>query len=399
VFVHGYNVDGQQARGWQAEMFKRMYWSGNRSRFWGVDWYGSDSQFFDLVTVNYQINVQHAIKTAPAFGLFLNKKMQGPVSIAAHSLGNMLVSSALSDQVGENGQSQPLTANVTKVFMIDAAVATEAFTGGTIPTAYDASNKMVHPDWYGYKPTLGASEWFRLFENDHIGTEPDERKNLTWRNRFKNLPTAIHYYNFYSSGEDVLAEHEGVPGLIDVISEGGRTVWAQQEKLKGKMLRGSILSSRYGGWGFNWVNYAETVVNPVTDETIERIWLPSRANSIAEVDLKTVPFFKGSSAFGNLFSSMGPGNSVVKQQRDKWLAEAFPALTGAAGGPEGTQLDNLNLGAFKAVDMQATLTNGWPQERIDREIEGWRHSDIREVSYLYTYPLFDVFFNPLGATP
>ncbi len=26
VFVHGYNVNQQQARGWQAEFFKRLWW-------------------------------------------------------------------------------------------------------------------------------------------------------------------------------------------------------------------------------------------------------------------------------------------------------------------------------------------------------------------------------------
>ncbi|MCF6179009.1 MAG: hypothetical protein L3J63_06435, partial [Geopsychrobacter sp.] len=39
VFVHGYNVDGQQARGWQSEMFKRMFRAGSKSRFGGADWY------------------------------------------------------------------------------------------------------------------------------------------------------------------------------------------------------------------------------------------------------------------------------------------------------------------------------------------------------------------------
>ena len=36
LFVHGYNVNPNQARGWQAEMFKRLYWSGSPARFYGV---------------------------------------------------------------------------------------------------------------------------------------------------------------------------------------------------------------------------------------------------------------------------------------------------------------------------------------------------------------------------
>ena len=30
VFLHGYNVNGEDARGWHSEMFKRFFWSGNR---------------------------------------------------------------------------------------------------------------------------------------------------------------------------------------------------------------------------------------------------------------------------------------------------------------------------------------------------------------------------------
>ena len=44
VFLHGYNVNQQQARGVESEMFKRFYWSGSRARFYGVTWNGSQSQ-------------------------------------------------------------------------------------------------------------------------------------------------------------------------------------------------------------------------------------------------------------------------------------------------------------------------------------------------------------------
>ena len=390
VFVHGYNVDGQQARGWHSEMFKRMFWSGSRSRFWGVDWYGSESQLFNAVTVNYQINVQNAIKTAPAFRSFLNKQMQGSTSIAAHSLGNMLVASALADQP----TYQPLTAPIAKFFMIDAAVATEAFTGGEVPTVYDGSNKMVHPDWWGYKSILGASEWYRLFYNAQINGEPDARSTLTWRDRFKGLPQTISYYNFYSSGEDILAEHEGVPSFLSATGEGGRTIWAQQEKLKGSMPLGYLLSSSYGGWGFNRDDYLEKFYDE-NGFTGYRVWLSGKANSIAENDLKTVPFFDGGSAFGSLFSSIGPGNSVVRNNRDKWLAEAFPSLTGAAGGPEGVRL-NTTFNPDNVIDMESKISNGWPRERIDQEIEGWRHSDLKNVSYTYIYKIFDNMVNVTG---
>lgn len=44
VMVHGYNVNAESARGWGAEMFKRLYWTGSRAKFYNVTWYGSETQ-------------------------------------------------------------------------------------------------------------------------------------------------------------------------------------------------------------------------------------------------------------------------------------------------------------------------------------------------------------------
>ncbi len=384
VFVHGYNVNGQQARGWQSEMFKRLFWSGSKAKFWGVTWYGADSQWFDAVTVNYQINVQHALKTAAGLRQFLNAQMQGPTSIAAHSLGNMLVSASLNDPMDES-----LTAPISNFFMIDAAVPIEAFTDSIIPQGFDSTNKMVHPDWYGYKPILAASEWYRLFVDDTIGGDPDARGTLTWRSRFGGLPSTVKYYNFYSSGEEVLAVHSGIPSLEQAAEGPGRYTWALQEKLKGLMPIGYVLSSRYGGWGFNWADYSE-IIDPGSEFSEETIWPPDKTNAITEAELKTTPFFKGGSEFEDLFSLQGPGNAKVEEKRNKWLVEAFPALTEAAGGPEGDILETEEfVDSGNAIDMQTEYTNGWPQERIDNEEEGWRHSDLKNVSYLYLYKIFD----------
>jgi hypothetical protein len=44
VFVHGYNVNQQEARGVESEMFKRFYWSGSQANFYGVTWNGAESK-------------------------------------------------------------------------------------------------------------------------------------------------------------------------------------------------------------------------------------------------------------------------------------------------------------------------------------------------------------------
>jgi len=183
VFLHGYNVNGKAARGWHAEMFKRMYWSGSKAKFWGVTWYGWRSQLWlpvvGEVAPNYWINVRQALKTAPALKQFLDG-LGGNITIAAHSLGNMVVSSAIKDH----------HAVVDKYYMINAAVPTEAFY-----KAEPVASEMIDSDWDGYKPSLRASEWHTLFT--------DNRSQLTWRDYLASDQT-IKYYNFYSPGEDVL---------------------------------------------------------------------------------------------------------------------------------------------------------------------------------------------------
>jgi hypothetical protein len=44
VLRHGYNVNGQEPRGFSSEIFKRLYWAGSKAKFWGVSWFGFETQ-------------------------------------------------------------------------------------------------------------------------------------------------------------------------------------------------------------------------------------------------------------------------------------------------------------------------------------------------------------------
>ncbi len=196
VFLHGYNVNPEGARGWHAEMFKRLYWSGLKSKFHGVTWKGAQTKF-GSVTRNYHANVANAFLTAPLLKVYLDS-LGTHLTVAAHSLGNMVVSSALHDH----------SAAIPNYIMIDAAVAMEAYQSG------GNSLDMVPLDWDPYlqqgQERLLCSEWHKLF------TAGDHRSELTWRNRLANLRGAS-VYNFYSPGEEVLATHphNEVPAILD----------------------------------------------------------------------------------------------------------------------------------------------------------------------------------------
>ena len=162
VFVHGYNVNQQQARGWQAEFFKRLWWSGSRAQFWGVTWYGYESQVpLAEFTPNYQLNVIHAFGTAPSLKKLIDDICVQPciekVNIAGHSLGNMVISSAISDQ----------HATVDRYFLLNAAVAAEAYDATEVTNSVAVAN-MPHTTWtrtYGepYPVQLWSSHWHERF--------------------------------------------------------------------------------------------------------------------------------------------------------------------------------------------------------------------------------------------
>lgn len=180
----GYSVDEESARGWNAEVFKRMYWSGSRAKFHAVTWFGNDSQTILLgnKTPDYHVNVIHALDTAGALASNINNNISGDITLAAHSLGNVLSSAA----IAKHG------ANVARYFMIDGAVAMEAFDGS--PSLQN--NHMWYTDWDPYAEWLWCSEWHTNFPAG------DGRHALTWRDYFSSGASVA--YNFYSSGEEVL---------------------------------------------------------------------------------------------------------------------------------------------------------------------------------------------------
>ena len=192
IFVHGYSVSETAAKGWNAEIFKRLYQSGSRAMFTAVTWFGNEGQVPEWIpwwlgggsTPDYYANVVNAFETSSNLAAIVTD-LPGKKCIAGHSLGNILVSSAIKDN----------SLSVNAYFMLNAAVAREAYKSNALDTA-----TMRHPDWQNYSNRLWASEWYQLFGSG------DGRNALTWRDRFQNIAFA---YNYYSSTEDVLANSDG----------------------------------------------------------------------------------------------------------------------------------------------------------------------------------------------
>jgi hypothetical protein len=394
VFVHGYNVNPEASRGWNAEIFKRIHQSGSKARFVGVTWNGADTQISGMdVTVNYHKNVDHAFQTAKgtegAVGLAdYVRALNGNVIVAAHSLGNLIVASAISDW----------QLSVGSFFMIDAAISSEVFGDPQAVADLNQSINMIHPEWLNYPSKTYATEWHSLFSTG------DARSTLSWTGRFANAKTRI--INFYSSGEEVLAEHPntlGDPSILDIgyTEQGiysGKYAWALQEKLKGRiheLQSFPILGSVYGGWGFthnighpphtpsaaeaSTMAFSSLQTEPVFDPGFDLTeYSPSTQNPSGYVSIET----HGPEWIVDLVNPTKGGNTAAAH-RNTLLAEMFPAKSL----PIGSTVQSY-LGEDSNFDMQRRFKVGWPYERSD---QAWRHSDIREVTYSFIYPLFDMF--------
>lgn len=437
VFVHGYNVNQKQARGWQAEFFKRLWWSGSNAQFWGATWYGTDSQKIigsKHFTPNYHLNVVHAFGCAPKLAEFITT-LRGTgdnaliVNVAGHSLGNMVVSAAISDH----------SAPVTRYFMIDAAVAAEAYDGTIDSQVADASTSLPHTEWNKefegvYHSRLWAANWHLLFKE----LQNDGRAELTWRNRFQPI-NGVQYYDFYSAGEEVLDYNSattpsvvGILGLIAInkLSEflhvslpgstgqpTGHKTWQYQEQLKGRNLTNKFGGSNYGGWGFNMLDFAKRVGSDGKGpELIPAVLRPNEANSLLEnvftkEALREEPFFRpgdpwvkvgtwthpsGKPDFkterlGALYGA-STGSTFASTHRNTLLARMIPAISPAAGRIPVPKLTT-DAGEERNFDMNGTNIRPrsgpnppWPTTR-GQDFRWW-HSDLREVSYAYVRGLY-----------
>lgn len=344
VFVHGYNVNASQSREWARAVFKRLWWTGSRSKFTAVDWYGDYSQLSPSVPVlggnspNYYRNVLNAFNSASALKSACDM-LSGQKYLMAHSLGNMLVSSAIADH--------SLT-NYVKYFMMNAAVPLEAYDD----SAY--AQNMVDSAWMSV-PQFRASRWSNWFD------EPDFRARLSWRGRFGYLPRVE---NCYSQTEDVL-ENPSANGMGNA--------WGAQELLKGcSIWHGINLAGSgvmiEGGWGINsaFVSNARAYVPLVG-------FNPGYFEKYSREENINCPLF---TEFADARMQTTNGLIIVDNQlRARMLGDAIPAESFAAGSNPLDGVINYNY--------QDHVNHGWYDDKNE-----WRHSDIKNAALWYVYDFF-----------
>ena len=379
VFVHGYQSSGGAtwSTAWLSEMFKRSYRSGSRAIFHGVTWRSNEGDSMD-----YQKNVTNAFGAAPVLKDYV-AGLNGDVIVAAHSLGNIVVSSAIVDH----------DMSVAKFMLCNAAVASEAFDA---TLAQDVN--LINPWWSDYSTRTWAANWHQLF----TGTG-DSRANLTWRDRFRRVVARTEVWNFYSEGDEVfdLATSPGlftgaigvninwwffVPVSVNVNVNFGRYSWQKQEMFKGTRYSdgwSSFGGTAEAGWGY------ESTLTHTTHEG-ENAWelVPiytnaAGANAATDESIRSNPVFRHSPDW--LIRS----NTLSQGQVNFMLGMGIPALTPSAGR---TQIKTSLVPAGRQMNLNDVdfMPNGWPTAgHSGQDANLWLHNDIKAVGYLYNHKLFD----------
>ena len=352
-FLHGFNVNESEALDWQKEMFRRLYRKNCRVLFYGVTWAGD----LGVTGKDYHASVANAFVTGERLAAYVTAQNAASGTSAptnnvfmAHSLGNMVVASAIQDH----------GLKPTKVIMLNAAIPSEAINEATFNTN-PQNNGLVPDAWKEYLPMTWCSCWHQLW-----GDTLPQRK-LTWRNRFSKLATQ-NVLNLYSTGDEVLEVGEQEPSFLGDGKEFGWHAWQAQELGKGKGPL-NLYGSKVAGWDFRFpAPSAET------------------ANNYTLEELRTNPVF-------NIDSRM-MDSSISTNDWNTLLAHGIPALSCPIGNPvqhAGTRaMTGVNL---NEAEMKA---NGWKEIENETDLENnWLHSDIKNADYFYTWRAFERIANAL----
>ena len=377
VFVHGYNVNAQRARGWQAEVFKRLYAMGSRTRFVGVTWYGDTGVRIGGTSLDYHMAVFNALQTGDRLKNALGFLDPAKTTVMAHSLGNMVACQAI--------QKTGLTPR--RYLMLNAAVPTEAFAK---VEANEAGN-MVEREWRGkggtYAAEYFAANWHKRF------AASDPRFQLKWSDLFGRISKGGFTINCYSEGDDIVRCPDRIDGIsiLQQAWEGGFAAWKSQELLKGLRWSESI-----GSWGM------------ARDQAG---WSRKRFISGEKPDIAFNPFFREFLEPGLTSVDARVAQALLGQPLVVYdlFARALPALSFGAGArrmanfnPSGTIIAdekadpyNYNLEAKGRLGANSpfwpTVSHGNQNVPQDERRSRWLHSDFRNAALPFVSPAFKFF--------
>ena len=372
VFMHGFNLDGKLARGWNNEIFKRLHVMGSQARFVGTTWHGATGPKLFGEYTDYHQAVYNAFQTGDMMAAALSFTQGSDVTVAAHSLGNIVVSHAI-----QSGGFAP-----SRYYMINAAVPIEAYKLADVDTAQQAA--MVENDWKTRDPRFYAANWHQLFSSAPL----DRRNELTWANRFIRIVTGIDTYNFYSTGEDIVENPTSASSnvVLDMISNwnSSRGAWGHQEFVKGTNFLSSggaslAFKRKQAGWNRNYIAY------PL---------LPDANNPNVFEQLKIKPVFEVFLEQDLFHADAAIASAKANEANVQYdlLARGLPALSYAAAANNLASLNKFPVSRNFDLEIQGRNASQWPVEGHtgDPKATGrWLHSDFKNAALPYVQRFYE----------
>lgn len=183
VQVHGWNMTDADRRVFSATFFKRLWWKGYKGRYAAFAWptYNVDDDTLGFIPAHYNKSEYVAWKYGPALKAYADSISKASKHVAAHSMGNVVVASAL-----KSGLS------------VNSYVAMEA----AIPSGcYDGS--------------AGNNGFIKFVQAEQGNPSPDlANPDLGYRNLMSGVSGNFH--NFHSSNDFALATGTALNGMLSV---------------------------------------------------------------------------------------------------------------------------------------------------------------------------------------
>lgn len=383
VMLHGYNVSAQAARGWQAEIFKRLRALGSNARFVGVTWNGDTG-------LDYHRAVFQAFQTGDGLPGALRFVDEARTSLLAHSLGNIVA-------------CQGVQAGFTPAhfYLLNAALPLEAIAGEAVTQTYLAD--MTEASWRPYARRLYAADWSKVHVHGH------RRHGYAWPNCFSRVRHLDDVINCFSAGEDVTNCPPSITSA-SILSTlwAGRSidygVWKTQELLKGvgwtRSLGALPMERTQGGWGFN-AAWRGRFIPSGPDRLLGgryELLAPSVAERIPDAQLRTHPFFRPFEERWLHVLSIAPGSPLADMPKMRYdlLARGLPALSPAAGStPFPIFGGNESIVNYDLEKQGRQVGGDWPLDGHGSPLtrDRWLHSDFKNVALPFVYPLFLTMIN------
>jgi hypothetical protein len=361
VLLHGFNVsttDAEKGTGFFSTYFKRLYWTGHpvigplpngdgSAYVIGIDWPGDESaSLIGASTVVYFPEDEfHALESGVPLARFLaqlsSNHPSSQINLLAHSLGNMVVNSALT--------RPELPANtVNKYVMNDAAISADAFntdySGGTVHLGLQAvAVKEGFPNdsrWQTEWDLAGIAlrnNWYTSLVDPSVQALNAARPRYCWR--WRQVRTG--------------SVPDGAPGVSE--ADPSSSIECDPNDPTKDAHRGPWLGFFNGNVSktkvFNTFNSGDGVLSIVwvakeTIQTPNTAILGLQAESLLSGDIPFWATLRNTDLEENLVFGDQPANSsnIIRQWAE--LAHWFPSVSRATGQGTLPTIANIDFSSF-----------------------------------------------------